>query len=374
VKNADHRLPRCCIPSSKTRVSGRALTRADRSIRDLYLGIISIAIGDSLSARAYMMRALDADPDVRLDPLLHAPSRLQFLQGVRDEYLPFSGSPAVARDVGSLSVNLPGIRPAVVDIIERVASDGADASLSGIPWASFSLAELRLVRNTLYARRGHIFQDVQLRSAFASFGWYRPETRVTLVGREFQVIECITMVEQGLGRSPLPRAVADVTGSSALVHGDGTVLWRDQIVELPPHGVLNLLRSPDCLGEWLEPQYRRELIRPTRPHIEAKEYFTRMGPVLLVSVRGGLLEEDPPLAYTIVTRLDSGSMQSVTVFGLMQPEINWEGHITHRVWTCDGSRRVIQEVTETWEVDHRGAYAVTRRVRVETPISHECPG
>lgn len=46
-----------------------------------------------------------------------------------------------------------------------------DADLNGMP-----KSELRILRNTIYARHGYIFKSADLREYFSKFDWYTPST------------------------------------------------------------------------------------------------------------------------------------------------------------------------------------------------------
>lgn len=49
--------------------------------------------------------------------------------------------------------------------------------LSGSDLAGYNKAELRLMRNTIYARHGYIFKSADLRAHFSRFSWYVPKYR-----------------------------------------------------------------------------------------------------------------------------------------------------------------------------------------------------
>lgn len=49
--------------------------------------------------------------------------------------------------------------------------------LSGSDLAGYNKTELRLMRNTIYARHGYIFKSADLRAHFSRFSWYVPQYR-----------------------------------------------------------------------------------------------------------------------------------------------------------------------------------------------------
>jgi hypothetical protein len=81
------------------------------------------------------------------------------------------------------SGSAPSGRPAVVDeMILRMMAE----RLSRSDFEDLTKAELRLVRNGVYARKGYSFRDVGLRRYFNERTWYRPTmTDIDLVQRSF---------------------------------------------------------------------------------------------------------------------------------------------------------------------------------------------
>lgn len=53
------------------------LPARDQAVRYVYRGLIKLALGDAASARANFVGAIQAEPTVRVDPALHAPSRVR---------------------------------------------------------------------------------------------------------------------------------------------------------------------------------------------------------------------------------------------------------------------------------------------------------
>lgn len=60
--------------------------------------------------------------------------------------------------------------------------------LSGSDLAGLSKSELRVMRNTIYARHGYIFSSADLNNYFSRFSWYNPYTKV-VPERELSSIE-----------------------------------------------------------------------------------------------------------------------------------------------------------------------------------------
>lgn len=60
--------------------------------------------------------------------------------------------------------------------------------LSGADLAGLSRSELRVMRNTIYARHGYIFSSADLNNYFSRFSWYNPYTKV-VPERELSSIE-----------------------------------------------------------------------------------------------------------------------------------------------------------------------------------------
>lgn len=60
--------------------------------------------------------------------------------------------------------------------------------LSGADLAGLSRSELRVMRNTIYARHGYIFSSADLNNYFSRFSWYTPYTKV-VPERELSSVE-----------------------------------------------------------------------------------------------------------------------------------------------------------------------------------------
>jgi hypothetical protein len=61
-----------------------SLAAVDGSVRALYMGLIYVAQSDPVQARESFMLAVRLDPGARLDPALHAPSRIMAFEAARD--------------------------------------------------------------------------------------------------------------------------------------------------------------------------------------------------------------------------------------------------------------------------------------------------
>lgn len=70
------------------------------------------------------------------------------------------------------SVAESGSESGLTDYSEWVCTTRlTDADVSGMP-----KSELRILRNTIYARHGYIFKSADLREHFSKFNWYVPST------------------------------------------------------------------------------------------------------------------------------------------------------------------------------------------------------
>lgn len=61
------------------------LPARDQAVRYLYEGLIRLAGGDNERAHTSFMRAVALDPSIRLDPAVHAPSRVRAFEDARDQ-------------------------------------------------------------------------------------------------------------------------------------------------------------------------------------------------------------------------------------------------------------------------------------------------
>jgi hypothetical protein len=79
-----------------------------------------------------------------------------------------------------------------------------DYRLKGYQIAQLDLAELRLLRNTIFARYGYRFQSPDLAAHFESFSWYEPSEDFNtdrLTGIDHQNIELISCLERNFKTS-----------------------------------------------------------------------------------------------------------------------------------------------------------------------------
>lgn len=82
------------------------------------------------------------------------------------EELPAAGQPE--------PVGEPESADGLTDYSEWVCNTRlTDADINGMP-----KSELRILRNTIYARHGYIFKSADLREYFSKFGWYVPSVSV----------------------------------------------------------------------------------------------------------------------------------------------------------------------------------------------------
>ncbi len=87
------------------------------------------------------------------------------------------------------------------------------ATLTSEDLASLKPAELRLLRNTLFARHGRVFNDAELKKYFEGRGWYKPNSAFNeslLTNADRANAELIKSVESGGTASP-PADTARVT-------------------------------------------------------------------------------------------------------------------------------------------------------------------
>ena len=81
---------------------------------------------------------------------------------------------------------------------EFILPDSGSRRLNWDDVSSLSGAQLRVARNEIYARRGRFMKDVQLRTYFSQFSWYRPYTwDVTLNPVEKANVALIQRAEAG---------------------------------------------------------------------------------------------------------------------------------------------------------------------------------
>ena len=79
-----------------------------------------------------------------------------------------------------------------------ILPDSGSRRLNWDDVSSLSGAQLRVARNEIYARRGRFMKDVQLRTYFSQFSWYRPYTwDVTLNPVEKANVALIQRAEAG---------------------------------------------------------------------------------------------------------------------------------------------------------------------------------
>lgn len=71
-------------------------------------------------------------------------------------------------------------------------------NLSDLEIARLSKSELRLLRNTVYAKYGHVFNSADLTEHFSRFEWYTPKSKVTdskLTKEELNLVQRIAAFE-----------------------------------------------------------------------------------------------------------------------------------------------------------------------------------
>jgi hypothetical protein len=267
------------------------------------------------------------------------------------------------------------VRRPVITLINTLASRGSNITSFGLSLDSLTANELRLVRNTLFARSGYAFKDPALQQFFSAFPWYRATGNVTLPAGDQLLAECIGQFENTKKQTPLRAPIVRVTGTSAQLLSDGAVQWRNTRIPLEPYGSFQDVIAPDCLGLWKDPQYRTAILRPTEPHVALKEFATRNGPVLLVSMLGHLDEEDPDTDYSVLYTTRDGSVQRLGIAGQSAPVIGADGVISRTVTTCDFERGVIETFRERYLPDARGRYRTPLRetIRTEKGGCAACP-
>ena len=117
-------------------VQPASLSTRDQAIRDLYRALILLSIGDEDGARRAMESSLSRDATVRPDPALHSPSRVDFFERVRAQWLANRGV-----DAGGLTE---------FDVAFRAAMQDRTRSLS----EQCSAVE-RLIRSSRFNTEAH---------------------------------------------------------------------------------------------------------------------------------------------------------------------------------------------------------------------------
>jgi hypothetical protein len=107
----------------------RFLTARDEAVRFLYRGLIQIAFGDSAQARAAFVRAVQAEPTVKLDPAVHAPSRIRAYIAVLDSMVSTWRAEAIRADA---SGNPEEARRQWARVAEAMPSDTVAARKIGV--------------------------------------------------------------------------------------------------------------------------------------------------------------------------------------------------------------------------------------------------
>jgi len=115
-------------------VPDTSLSPRDRAIRDLYLGVIAHFNQSLNEARDLYRRALDTDSGVRLDPSLHAPTRVQLFQEVRTEWLEAGSAIVSLRFLGAPESVLEGQSIRLVALALR--RDGQAVESQNLWWTS----------------------------------------------------------------------------------------------------------------------------------------------------------------------------------------------------------------------------------------------
>jgi serine/threonine-protein kinase len=141
-----------------------------------------------------------------------------------------SPAPTIANTNANVSVANSNASPsptvAVNDAQQRAEQKIlAGSLLSGADLSGLTPAQLRLLRNTVYARYGRVFQGSDLQQYFQSRPWYRPRTDYTdrlLTTNDRANADLIKAFEDNGGSSPTP----DATQVSKEV-GDALEAWAD---------------------------------------------------------------------------------------------------------------------------------------------------
>jgi hypothetical protein len=99
----------------------------------------------------------------------------------------------IARALGEFAVDNPGL---------GVQAGSLDELLDVAKLRQLSLRDLRLLRNTIYARRGRLFKSLVLHDHFAGMSWYQPRSDYSdalLTRTDVRNIHLIRSVEDELG-------------------------------------------------------------------------------------------------------------------------------------------------------------------------------
>jgi hypothetical protein len=79
-----------------------------------------------------------------------------------------------------------------------IIADSDRRLLSHDDLAGLSLAQLRVARNEIFARKGRFMKDARLKAYFAQFAWYQPFTWTVKLSRtETANVALIQQVEAG---------------------------------------------------------------------------------------------------------------------------------------------------------------------------------
>jgi hypothetical protein len=136
------------------------------------------------------------------------------------------------------------------------------ADLSGL-----TAAQLRLLRNTVYARYGRVFQDADLRQYFQSRGWYKPRNdydEKKLTTNDRANVELLKAFEDNGGAAPR----ADAAEVSKEV-GDALEEWADSTRKR------DLDEHMGHYADTLETYYRKQNVPAAQVRTDRSNAFVR---------------------------------------------------------------------------------------------------
>ncbi len=132
------------------------------------------------------------------------------------------------------------------NVLERIQN--GDTSLcsekiTDIELAKLNNSELRLLRNMVYAKYGHIFQSEDLQAFYSNFKWYKPSKKVLdsqLSKAELDLVERCTVFERRKETEPALKFGKEITG---IWHASPIMpdTWLDRFVIEPDNKIAFLL-------------------------------------------------------------------------------------------------------------------------------------
>jgi hypothetical protein len=146
----------------------------------------------------------------------------------------FCSAPALAQDEKQVDLKKQVIQAGKAELMAE--------PLDPLSFAPLSTKALRIVRNTIYARRGYIFKAKDLTSHFNKFPWYAPDAAVTeklkrgegfteQEKRTLQIIRNLEKLRKGKGRNLVAGKHFNCGAASEDVDysfcTDGTAEYRD---------------------------------------------------------------------------------------------------------------------------------------------------